>query len=378
MNVRILLRVFLLIAAATAGARAEQNPSFERLLNSGFREVSAPSGAAPATPPAAPVQMRAPGDDRGVFLFSDAGGRLAFCSAAGCRTLLDGGASTAVRAKDGLYFTGPAGTGFCAPRRCDLLTPSRLRLTLGAGPAGDAYGVDATGVWRLTPTSCTRALTAALKADLSYLDGVWKTNGDFVGTESDLTFWCSNGACRPVKNGEVLFVEDHCGGNAPLGVSYGFWGQEIFRCTPQACTSASENAEHVDNYATCAFDAKGRLHVPARPRGSVVCGDKCRFAADDAISYPTERRYVPSPYNERRRLGTDGAVYELADASKIPAPATNAPSPLPAHVTRSDAHATAVLSFDAPTPCASWLTSDQADEDENGGAHWEPECRLIP
>ena len=375
MNARhAVLSVLTCLPLLAGAARADEAPSFDQLANSDFRALRA---AAPAAPAAA--ETRVPGDDRGVFLFSNLAGRIAFCSVAGCRTIAGGGVSTVVRSASGLYFTGPEGTGYCSPLHCDVLAPSvSLQLTLNAGPAGDVYGIDKEGVWHCTPASCARAYSGPLGGGTNYLSGVYKANGDFVGSEASGTFWCSNGVCRRVKNSEILLVEDRCGGPVPQDVSYGFWGRKIFRCTPNGCAAASSDDASVDNYVSCAFDAQGRLHVPARPAGSVVCGETCRVDASDAAAYPAVPRSSNDEFNDVRRRGTDGAVYSLAGFDKIPAPAAKDPQRLPPSVSRAGAAGSLALPVDPAFSCASWWTSAPGDEDEDGGDRWELQCRLLP
>jgi len=381
MNARqAVLAALAVLPALASRAVSQQAPTFEQLLSAGFRQVSAavPETAAPAVPASASAETRVPGDDRGAYLFSSGDGSVFFCSVAGCRRVLDRAASTVVRAGDGLYFTGPQGTGYCAPRRCDVLAHVQLQLTLGAGPAGDVYGVEKSGVWRCAPTSCAREFSGSVRADGNYFSGVYKANGDFVGDAPDGTFWCSQGSCRRVRGADMIVIEDNCGGTAPLGVSYGIWGHQIFRCTPEGCRTAASADDDVDNYVSCAFDAEGRLHVPARGPGSVVCGETCRTDRADATAYPETPKYVRSAYDERRQLGTDGAVYSIASFDKAPAPAPNGAQQLPPTITRADAKGSSTLSFDSLANCASWWTSAPGDEDEDGGDHWEPQCRLIP
>jgi hypothetical protein len=368
----------LLPLLASAASAAGDSSEFEALLRTGFSEIRA--GAAQSgvpTPPVSPVPA-APFALGGVFLRSGLDGRLAYCSASGCRLLRDGGVGVVVSAGPGaLYFTG-ADTGYCSERRCDILLPGvRVTFPLTVGPKGDIYAAGATRSWHCTPSACAQASAVSLEPRNNFIEGVYKPSGDFVASSSEGTFWCADGACKRVGGGEVLFVEDNCSGTAPAGASYAFSGQTLYRCTPWSCREIG-SAESVDNFVSCAFDENSRLLLPARDAarrpaaGSVQVSEIGVVRADAAI--PARAKAAPANSSNAVLTGADGATYRIAANSTDAAPAANAPQRLSGKVTRTAGGRTSILSFDLPVTCWQWIDAGDDDEISSG---WDGGCRLV-
>lgn len=374
MNIRLSAAVFTAVAAfmSVTPAHAGKAPTFESLQQTGFASVAAPTTL--AAPSSAPV-ARPNGDGRGVYLFSNRSGQIFFCSASGCRKVLEGDAGSVLRAADGLYFTGPNRTGYCTPSACRVLLPETLVLPLSAGPKGDVYGLAATsGLWHCTPTACESALPRVFDASAltNFVEGEWKSDGDFVGAAGGATFWCSGDSCRVVGGGSLVFVQDQCRGAAPARLAYGFWGLDFFRCSPDGCKKIASDDPNIGRYTDCGFDDAGNLYLPARNGASVRCGTSCAPSAVQIVglgALPSARSQASS---WRSLTGSDGAPYSLADRSSTPAPARGFDAPaLPPVVLRDGVP----LTFDAPVGCWQWEASSDDDE-EPASAGWTAECRL--
>ncbi len=380
MNAPLLRRAALsLLTLLPLLPRAAAAVEFDDLLRSGFQDVreSAARDAAPV--PHAQELPPPPFVGGGVFLHSSLDGRLAYCSAAGCRLLLDSGAEVLVSAGPGaLYFTGTAGTGYCTARRCDLLLPGvRVIFPLSAGPKGDIYGSDEKAGWHCAPDACRQASSVPLQRSSNYIQGVYKPQGDFVSSSEDGTFWCADGACARIGGGELLFIEDSCSGKAPARAAYAFQGSEIDRCTPAGCRVIG-SGEAVDNYVDCSFDEKGRLLLPARGErrgavpGGMLCSESGVARVKEEIPVGAKKK-KPVRSSENTATGEDGAAYRLADHAADPAPGAGSRSRLDAEITRTDAGRSAPLAFDAPVACWQWIDGD-GDED---APMWSGACRVF-
>jgi hypothetical protein len=368
----------LLPLLASAASAAGDSAEFDALLRAGFTEVRV--GAAQAgvpTPPVSPLP-EAPFALGGVFLRSGLDGRLAYCSASGCRVLRDGVGVTVSAGQGALYFTG-ADTGYCTERGCDvLIRGERVTFPLTVGPKGDVYAAGATRSWHCTPSSCAQAASVSLEPTNNFIEGVYKASGDFVASSSQGTFWCADGACKRVGNGEILFVEENCSGAAPAGASYAFSGQTLYRCTPWSCREIG-SAESVDNFVSCAFDESARLLLPARDAarrpasGSIQVSENGVVRSDAAI--PVRAKVAPANASDVVLTGADGATYRIAARSSDAAPAANAPQRSSGKVTRTAGGRTTTLSFDAPVACWQWIDAGDDDEISSG---WDGSCRLVP
>lgn len=362
--------VLPLLAAASA---AQGAADFDALLKTGFQDVREASAA--AARPAPPARDAA----GGVFLHSSLDGRIAYCSAAGCRLLLDGGAGVVVLARPGaLYFTGPVGTGYCDARSCRVRLPGRrLTFSLTSGPKGDIYGSDAEAGWHCTPDACLQASSVPLQRHTNYIEGVYKTSGDFVSSSAEGTFWCAEGECARVGGQEMIFIESACSGKAPERAAYGF-GSEIYRCTPAGCRALGRD-DRVDNYAECAFDEQGRLLLPARDGqgrragGAILCSENGVERTGRAIaSIPAPAENAgPARSSDAVLAGEDGATYRLTTHAQDDAPAAGAPRRLPARITRGEDGRDAV--YELPVACWQWTDGD-GDEDS---PMWNNECRVL-
>ncbi|MFI5346674.1 MAG: hypothetical protein ACHQ51_09905 [Elusimicrobiota bacterium] len=360
MNARTLRSAALAALAAiptlTAAGRAQD---FDQLTRNGFKEVLAlvqkDSRPVPASEsPAASA--------RGVFLYSSRIGQIFFCSASGCREILAAGASAPVSSgKGGLYFTGERGTGFCSSGRCDLLLPGiRTTFALTTGPAGDIWASSALAGYHCTPTACRQAVAESMEAHSNFLNGVYKANGDFLASGDLGTFWCSGDSCRRVSAASLLFVEERCSGAIPADVSYGFTGPAIWRCLPSGCREIGDS-EGVDNFASCAFDGRGRIHLPVRAgNGSIACGEECVRDAQNVPSAPQTAAARPSAGGS---VGTDGSIYSVVSADD------EAPKTTTTLIRRDN------RTFDVPAACWSCFPGDE--EDAMSPA-WIDDCRLIP
>ncbi len=374
MNIRLSAFVFAVVAAsiAVAPTRADDAPTFESLQQTGFASVAAPTSL--AAPSAAPAP-RPSGDERGVYLFSNRSGQIFFCSASGCRQILDGDAGSVLRAKDGLYFTGPNRTGYCTPSACRVLLPAALTLPLSSGPNGDVYGLASTsGLWHCTPTACDSALPRTFDASAlsNFIEGEWKTGGDFVGAAGDATFWCSGDSCRVVGNSSLVFVQNQCRGDAPARLAYGFWGLDFYRCSPNGCRKIASDDPNIDRYTDCGFDAAGNLYLPARSGASVRCGGDCAPSTVQINALGNLPSAQSKTSSWRTLTGSDGAAYSLADRSTTPEPTLGFDaSALPPVVLRDGTP----LTFDAPVGCWQWEASGDDDEEPTPAA-WTQECRL--
>jgi hypothetical protein len=368
--------VMIALPALSHSAAAQSADDFERAMQASFQAVSAgvPSGA--AAPTAASPAFEA----GGVFIKSSFDGRLAYCSASGCRLLLNSGAGTTVLGRsESLYFTGPAGTGYCTPSGCELLLPGvRVTFPLGVGPNGDIYGSDAHSGWHCTPDACRKASDRPLQTDVNYISGLYKPNGDFVSSSSAGTFWCSGDRCARVGDDSLLFVEESCSGRAPKRAVYGFVGQEIRRCTPEKCAPIGAS-EKVDNYIDCAFDAKGGLILNAREGSGGFLYNEAGVARTD-MTAPADRSYggkaIVSRTSDSALKGADGATYTLVDHNRDGKPAATPPQRLVGAVERTGRKGRVeTLNFDTAMACWQWQTSDD-DEDEDPSG-WYNGCQLM-
>jgi len=362
-------RSALLVLAALALAplgHAAESASFDQLLQTGFSRVSA---AATAT--GAPAASAA-GDRLGVYLKSGRSGSIFFCGASGCREILSGGAAFALPVGDGLYFTGPESAGYCDPSGCRTLLLSAVTYPLNAGPDGDIYAADSGGLWHCAPSGCARAFTGRVDVRANYMDGAWKTNGDFVASPAGRAFWCSRGVCRPIADTELVIVDEFCNNASPTQISYGFWGLDFYRCTPSGCRKLMDS-DNIQTYSECAFDASGRIYMESRAQvaiASVRCGETCEPSPRKVTDVAPDKTRAPQPRLDRA-TGTDGALYRLADRSGTPEPQGAARDVgLPPIVLRGER----ALAFDAPVSCWDWSDGDPDDEDP---ASWYDSCQLI-
>ncbi len=365
-----------LIAAVAAvllsavNAIAEPALDFDSLIHAGYSAVSAAARENAASPRLVNISAPVPAPG-GVFLFNAREGRIYYCSSGGCRLGLKGGASNVVSTgRGGLYFSGVSGTGFCDESGCRaLMAPPRVVFPLQAGPRGDIWGANRYGLWHCAPRGCDSAFTGDL-ADVSvYLDGVYKSDGDFVVSDRFGTFWCSAAACRRVSPAQVQFIEGRCVGTPPVSVAFGFWAHRVFACDARRCAVVDNDDAQVDDYSDCEFDAYGRLHLPlrgpdgARAGGTLACS--AGGCAPDSLA-PRDLSSVPfGPSNESETVtvGADGALYRLGrDPNQ------------PGAVFRGDGVAKS-LAFDAPDSCWTWREADPNDDEEDSG--WERDCRLI-
>jgi hypothetical protein len=370
----------LLIAAlalAPLPGRAADAPTFDQLAQTGFTRVAAASDA-PAAPAAAPVASPAPraeSDGRGVYLNSERKGQIFFCSSGGCRELLDGGAGVVLASGSGLYFTGPEGTGYCTPASCRVLIPgAAVVFPLNAGPRGDLYAVDHAGLWHCDPSSCARAFTGAVDVQANFMDGAWKANGDFVASAYGRTFWCSRGECRPIAETEIVFVDETCNNAAPSDAAFGFWGITFYRCTAAGCRALTDS-DNIQTYSTCAFDPQGRIYLESRAQvamPSMRCGDAACVPSDRKVTaVAPEKAPAADSQSNGSLVGTDGAIYRLADRSGTPEPKAGDAAPGLAPIVERGAQR---LTVDAPVECWDWTAGDDDDEEP---ASWFNSCRLI-
>lgn len=363
-----------LLLLLSSAAFAQPAPDFDRLIESGFTELRA--AAAQRAPAAAPsVVKSAPG---GVFLQSSYDGRIAYCSAAGCRLLLNSGAGSVVPAAPGsLYFTGPAGTGHCTIDSCVLLLPGvRAVLPLEAGPDGNLYASSADASWHCTPDACARAGDRALEIGSNFVGGLYLENGDFVASGAGGTFWCSRGACARIGDERLLFIGGGCAGRAPENAVFGFWGDEIWRCTPESCANVGA-ADGVDNFVDCAFESDGSLILNARgAAGGYRCSESgVERTKLSAASFPRPARpAVMARDSVSSLVGADGATYELDDRNRDPRSAS-AGETLPGGVTRTSGRRAAPLAFDAAVDCWHWQAT--GDDDDDSSESWYDGCRLV-
>lgn len=378
---RAALSVLVLLPLLARTAAAQENTEyFERMMGAGFHGLTeagafsgaaAPSFSGPSVPAA---------ETGGVFLQSSYDGRLAYCSASGCRLLLNSGAGVTVLAgTDALYFTGPAGTGYCRNSGCELLLPGvRLTFPLTVGPNGDIYGSDASASWHCTADSCEKAADVPLQRYTNYIQGVYKKNGDFVSSSADGTFWCADGRCARVGKGELLFIEDNCSGSAPKRAAYGFFGHEIQRCTPKGCAVIG-SADGVDNFIDCAFDGKDGLVLNARDSsGGFQCSETgVTRTARRVDSFPAPARpALVSRTSDSSMKGADGATYVLVDHNTDRGPAAGAAPRLAGAIERTDRKGrVSALSFDTQMACWNWQVS--GDDDDDGASTWYNGCRLM-
>ncbi|MFI5363200.1 MAG: hypothetical protein ACHQ49_14635 [Elusimicrobiota bacterium] len=376
---RAALSALVLLPLVSLASRAETSSDFQALLRSGFKDVSAAAAATPA-PSGAPLAA-APVAEGGVFLHSSLDGKIAYCSALGCRVLLNGGVGVVVLAGPGaLYFTGPAGTGYCTAHGCANYLPGvRVTFPLTSGPKGDIYGSDLNAGWHCTPDACRQASNFPLQRHMNYISGVYKPEGDFVSSSGDGTFWCSSGRCERISGLEMLFIDANCRGNAPSRAAYAF-GSEIYRCTPAGCRTLGRD-DHVDNYVECAFDEKGRLLLPARDDqgrhawGAVLCSEngveRTERTIDSIPVVPAKAESARS--SEFDMTGADGSLYRLAAHQADGRPAGGEGTRVNASISRENASGVEILSFDLPVACWKWTDGDQ-DEDP---AMWGNDCRVI-
>ncbi len=361
------LSIIMTALALACAARGQDSvgASFDELTRAGFKQVSAQVVRYAPEPPA-----QEPADSRGVFLFAGNPGSIYFCSAGGCRRLLAGRAASAVASADGLYFTGPDGAGYCAPSGCrTLLAGHFLVFPLKAGPDGDIYGVDSTGLWHCQAWGCARSYSGKIADGANYLDGEWKDDGDFVASPRGGTFWCSKGDCRKIADHEMIAIDGNCRNAAPEDSAFGFWALSLYRCAPQGCRTVLDNDANVQTYTDCAFDAQGRILLNSKIEPSLVCGDSCRASSQSLDSIAAAKPEKPWSSEQGPVRGSDGADYRLADRSRESEPAAGGRQSLGAIVTR-DGRA---LAFDAPAACWQWFVDD--DDDSAG---WSEDCSLMP
>ncbi len=361
--------VMLLLATAAAASTED----FEARLGIGLAELRA---AAPAAPAAAPVSPKpVPG---GVFLRSSYDGRIAYCSASGCRLLLVSGAGPVVPAAPGsLYFSGPAGIGHCTIESCAVLLPGvNATLPLEAGPDGSIYASSAGASWHCTPAACRRAGDLALEKGSNYVGGAYKKNGDFVASGSEGTFWCSNGRCERVGSESLLFIDGGCAGEAPERAVYGFSGNQVARCTPRSCALLGD-AGGVDNFVDCAFDADGSLYLDARgAAGGYRCSEAGVTRTSRSVSsFPRPSRpAIMARDSDQGLIAADGAHYQIEDRNRDPRSAAGGGDSLTGGVTRTIGGRTTALAFDAEIVCWRWQVT--SDDDDMGPSSWYNGCRL--
>ncbi len=374
---RSVLSVLAFLPLLTLNAAAQSAAEdFERLMGAGFHDV----GSAGSFGTGAPALAVPAAETGGVFLQSSFDGRLAYCSASGCRLLLNSGAGVTVLAgSEELYFTGPAGTGHCRASGCDLLLPGvRLTFPLAAGPRGDIYGTDASSAWHCTPDACAKAADVPLQKSNNYVQGVYKKNGDFVSSSADGTFWCADGRCARVGEGELLFIEDNCSGVAPKRAAYGFSGRGISRCTAKGCKVIG-SGDGVDDYNDCAFDAEGGLVLNARDGAEGFhCSESGVVRTARRVgSYPAAVRPARvSRTSDASMKGADGATYSLVDHNTDRGPAAGAAARMAGAVERTDRRGrVTALAFDTQMACWNWQVS--GDDDDEDASAWFNGCRLM-
>lgn len=362
----------LLATAASAQVPAD----FDRLIGSGYSELRAAAQAAPA--PAAGTPAVAAAVPGGAFLHSSADGRIAYCSASGCRVLLNAGAGVVLPAAEGsLYFSGPEGTGHCTIDACAVLLPGvRATFPLEAAPNGAVYASSNGASWYCTTTACARAGDQPLEKGSNYIGGVYKRNGDFVASGSEGTFWCSSGRCARVGAERLLFVDEGCAGKSPAGAVYGFEGNEVYRCTPNSCAK-SGSADGIDNFVDCAFDRKGDLLLNARDgNGGFVCSEAGVVRSSRS---PVAKRVYPAVMarnTDSSLRAADGATYAIDDRNRDPRSAGNGSDSLSGGVTRVVGARETALSFDTKVTCWRWEKSGD-DDDSDADWAWFNDCRLV-
>jgi len=362
MNEYLLRRaVFTALLSLLALASAGRAQTFDQLTQSGFKEVLAASNARPVAAPSARAAGQAASD--GAFLSSGRSGQIFFCSAAGCREILAAGGGIVVSSgKGALYFTGNAGTGWCSASACSVLIPGvQATFALEVGPNGDIWATSRAAAYHCRPTACRRAASEPLVTGSNFIAGVYKASGDFVASNDAGTFWCSGDACRRISDADALFVEKACSGLAPLDASYGFIGRAMWRCEPSGCREIG-GTDGVDHFMTCAFDAAGRIHLPAADgRGSIACGTSC--GRDPLFVSGTQSTASRGP-GAGLTEGTDGAVYGFLE------PRGGAAKAATTVVLRGS------TKFQVPAACWSWFAGDPDDDELPAG--WTNDCRLVP